>query len=74
MRKLKKGFGKYKCKFPLKFFNFGNVGNFSNKCPYAKHESSDDEEYHNVKKGRKHHQHKKNHRQDKNEEKNNSYK
>ena len=43
VRKLKKGFGKYKSKLPFKFFNCGKVGHFSNKCPYAKDESSDDE-------------------------------
>jgi hypothetical protein len=40
----------------------------------CKNESSDDEEDHNIKKGRKHHQHKKNHKQDKHEKKKNSYK
>jgi hypothetical protein len=74
VRKLKKGSGKYKGKFPFKCFNCGKVGHFVAKCPYAKDESSDDEEDHNIKKGRKHHQHKKNHKQDKHEKKKNSYK
>jgi hypothetical protein len=74
VRKLKKGSGKYKGKLPFKCFNCGKVGHFVDKCPYAKDESSDDEEYHNIKKGRKHHQHKKNHKQDKHEKKKKSYK
>jgi hypothetical protein len=52
VRKLKKGYGKYKGKLPFKCFNCGKVGHFLTKCPYAKDESSDDEEYHNVKKGK----------------------
>ena len=31
--KLEKGTGKYKGKLPLKFFNYGRIGNFSIKCP-----------------------------------------
>jgi hypothetical protein len=62
VRKLKKGSGKYKGKIPFKCFNCGKVGHFVAKCPYEKDESSDDEEDHNIKKGRKHHQHKKNHK------------
>jgi hypothetical protein len=70
VRKLKKGSGKYKGKFPFKCFNCGKVGHFAAKCPYVKNESSDDEEDHNIKKGRKHHQYKKN----KHEKKKNTYK
>ena len=36
IRKLKKGFGKYKGKLPLKFCNCGKVGHFSSKCTYPK--------------------------------------
>jgi hypothetical protein len=72
MRKLKKGSGKYKGKFPFKCFNCGKVGHFVAKCPYEKNESSDNEEDYNVK--RKHHQHKNSHKQDKHEKKKNSYK
>jgi hypothetical protein len=54
--KLKKGSGKYKGKLSFKCFNYGKVGNFVAKCPYAKNESSDDEEDHNIKKERKPHQ------------------
>jgi hypothetical protein len=53
IRKLKKGFGKYKGKLPLKFFNCGKVGQFSSKCPYPKREDSDDEETHNHKEYKK---------------------
>ena len=34
IKKLHKGFGKYKGKLPFKFFNCGRIGHFSNKCPY----------------------------------------
>ena len=34
IRKLEKGTGKYKGNLPLKFFNCGTIGHFSNKCPY----------------------------------------
>jgi hypothetical protein len=43
MKKLNKGTGKYKGKIPLKFFNYGKVGNFSSKCPYPKQEEIDNE-------------------------------
>jgi hypothetical protein len=39
--------GKYKGKFPFKCFNCGKVGHFVAKCPYAKNESSDNEEDYN---------------------------
>jgi hypothetical protein len=57
VRKLKHGSGKYKGKLPFKCLNYGNIGHFATKFPYAKDESSDEEGYHNVKKGSKHHQH-----------------
>jgi hypothetical protein len=66
VRNLKKGFGKYKGKLLFKFFNCGKVGHFVGKCLYAKNESSDDEEDHNIKKGRKHRQYKKNKHEKKN--------
>ena len=56
VKKHKKGYVKYKGKLPFKWLNCGKVENFVAKCPYAKNESSDDEDDHNVKKGRKHHQ------------------
>jgi hypothetical protein len=59
VRKLKKGSGKYKGKFPFKFFNYGKVGYFAAMCPYAKNERSDNEEDYNVK--NKHHQQKNSH-------------
>jgi hypothetical protein len=34
VRRLKKGLGKYKCKFPFKCFNRGKIGHFSSKCPH----------------------------------------
>jgi len=48
LRKLKKGFEKYKSKLPFKCFNCGKVGRFVDNFPYTKDESSDDEEDHNV--------------------------
>jgi hypothetical protein len=38
MKKLKKGTSKFKGKLPLKCFNYGKVGHFSNKYPYPKQE------------------------------------
>jgi len=74
VRKLKKGSRKYKGKIPFKCFNCGKVVHFVDKCPYSKDESSDDEEYHNVKKGSKYHQHKNNHKQDNHEKMKKYYK
>ncbi|XP_057818249.1 uncharacterized protein LOC131031215 [Cryptomeria japonica] len=36
VRKLKRGFGKYKGKLPLKCFNCEKIGHFASKCPYEK--------------------------------------
>jgi len=44
VRKLKKGIGKYKCKFPFKYFNCAKIGHISYKCPYDKKKESDEEE------------------------------
>jgi hypothetical protein len=44
VRKFKRGTDKYKCMLPLKYFNCGKIGHFSNKCPYA-NKSDSDEEY-----------------------------
>jgi len=60
VRNFKKGPGKYKGKFPFKWFNCGKVRHIAAKCPYEKNESSDEEEDHNINKGSKHHQYKKN--------------
>lgn len=35
VRKLKRGYGKYKGKFPFKCFNCGKIGHFASKCPYG---------------------------------------
>ena len=43
--KLHRGTKKYKGKIPLKYFNYGRIGKFSNKCPYQKQEEGDHEEY-----------------------------
>jgi hypothetical protein len=56
LRKLKNGSRKYKGKLPFKCFNCGKLVHFDVKCPYAKDESSDDEEDHNIKKEIKPHQ------------------
>jgi hypothetical protein len=45
VRRLKKGSGKYKCKLPFKYFNYGKIGHFSSKCPHKrKDQTYDDEE------------------------------
>jgi hypothetical protein len=43
MKKLKKGTGRYKGKFPLICFNYGKIGHFATKCTYPKQEESDKE-------------------------------
>jgi hypothetical protein len=72
VRKIKKGYGKYKGKFPFKFFNYIKAGHFVSKCQHEKHEISDNEEDYSIK--RKHHQHKNSHKHDNHEKKKNSYK
>jgi hypothetical protein len=45
MKRLKKGSGKYKGKLPFKFFNYGRIGHYANKCPHkGKDQTCDDEE------------------------------
>jgi hypothetical protein len=47
VRRLKKGSGKYKGKFPFKCFNCGKIVHFSSKCPHKrKDQTYDDEEKH----------------------------
>ena len=49
IKKLKKGYGKYKEKLPFKCFIYGIIGHFSSKCPYPKEKDNDDEEAYNQK-------------------------
>lgn len=49
VRKIKKGFGKYKGKLPFKCFNCCEIGHFAAKCPLVK-SYNDDEEDHDTKK------------------------
>ena len=44
IKKLERGTGKFKGKLPLKCFNYGRIGHFSQMCPYPKQEDSDDDE------------------------------
>jgi hypothetical protein len=50
VRNLNRGSRKYKGMLPLKCFNFGKIGHFANKCPYAKKSYSDEEKYPNKEK------------------------
>jgi hypothetical protein len=36
IKKLHKGFGRYKGNLPFKCFNCGGIKHFANKCPYPK--------------------------------------
>jgi hypothetical protein len=49
IRKIKKGFGKYKRKLPFKCFNCGKIEHFANKYLYPKQEDNDDEKAYNKK-------------------------
>ena len=40
VKRLKKGSGKYKGNLPFKFFNYGRIGHFANKCPHKKHDQN----------------------------------
>lgn len=66
LRKLKKGFSKYKGNLSFKYFDYGKVGHFAAKCPYMENESRDDKEKRIIKKGSKHEQYKKSYKQGKN--------
>jgi hypothetical protein len=44
IKKLQKGSGKYKGKFPFKCFNYGKVCHFAAKCPYPKEDPEDEED------------------------------
>jgi hypothetical protein len=44
IRKLKRGWGKYKGNIPFKCFNCGEVGHFVAKCPYTKDRNNNKEE------------------------------
>jgi hypothetical protein len=51
VRRLTKGSGKYKDKFPFKCFNYGKIGHFASKCPHKrKDQTYDDEGKHKHKK------------------------
>jgi hypothetical protein len=50
VRKFKRGIDNYKGMFPLKCFNYGGIGHFSSKFPYAKNKNSDEEDDPNKKK------------------------
>jgi hypothetical protein len=50
VRRLRKGTDKYKGMLPLKFFNYGGVGHFSNKCPYKKKKGNEEDDSKNKEK------------------------
>ena len=52
LKKLEKGTQKYKGKLPLKFFDYGRIGNFSSKCTYPKQDDSDERETSKFKKSK----------------------
>jgi hypothetical protein len=43
VRKLKRGFGKYKGMLPLKSFHCGKVGHFESKCPFKENNTNEKE-------------------------------
>ena len=53
VRKLKRGTGRYKGKIAFKCFNFGKIGHFASKCPYAKRSYSNEESENKYKKRNK---------------------
>jgi len=53
VRNIKRGIGKYKGKLPLKLFNYGEVGHFANKCPYARNVNNNLKEYSSFKRYKK---------------------
>lgn len=53
IRKINKGFHKYKGKLLFKCFNHGRIGHFVAKCTYPKEEDSTDEKYYKRKQDKK---------------------
>jgi hypothetical protein len=55
VRRLKKGSGKYKGKFPFKCFNCGKIDHFASKCPHEKKDqnSEGEEKYKSKRFGKK---------------------
>jgi hypothetical protein len=50
MRRIRRGYGRYKGKLPLNFFNWGRIVHLSSKFPYGKEDSTKQEKYNNKKK------------------------